>query len=73
MTDITTTTTPITTRHPGLLRLRLPKFRIGAAFVAMCLAVGQAVDLAYVWPYRTARRQPPVDFDANLQGRDPNW
>jgi hypothetical protein len=72
MTDIFTTT-PIFIRRPSLLRLELPKLGIGTATAATSKAIMQAFEMAYVAPFSTTQRKPPIAFDADLEGRDPNW
>ena len=72
MTDIATSA-PITVRRHGMQRIRLPKLGISAALEAFTKAMGQALEMAYVMPYETGRRQPLVALDADRDGRDPNW
>ena len=72
MTDITNTT-PISLRRPSLLRLELPKLGIGTATAAISKAIMQAFEMAYVAPFSTTQRKPLTTFDADLEGRDPNW
>ena len=72
MTDIISTT-PISIRRPSLLRLELPKLGIGTAVTMISKAIMQAFEMAYVAPYRTTQSKPPMAFDADLEGRDPNW
>lgn len=72
MTDITFTA-PITIRRQGMQRIKLPKLGLGAALEAFTKAMRQALEMTYVMPYETGRRQPLVALDADLNGRDPNW
>ena len=72
MTDIIITT-PIAIRRPSLLRLQLPKLAIGRAISEISNAIMQTFEMAYVTPFRKTRSKPPVVFDADLEGRDPNW
>ena len=72
MTDIFTTA-PITIRHPSLLRLQLPKLAIGRAISEISNAIMQTFEMAYVAPFRTTQTKAPIAFDAELEGRDPNW
>jgi hypothetical protein len=72
MTDLIITS-PITIRRPSLPRVKLPKFDIAATLADLSQAMGQAFYMAYVTPYRTSHRQPLSAFDADLEGRDPNW
>lgn len=72
MTDFITTA-PITIRRPDLQCMKLTKLGIGATFADLTKAMGQALEMAYVTPYETGRRQSLVTFDADLNGRDPNW
>lgn len=72
MTDIITIA-PIAIRRQGMQRIKLPKLGIGAALEAFTKAMGQALEMTYVMPYETGRRQPLVVLDADLNGRDPNW
>ena len=71
MTDIITT--PITIRRPSLLRLQLPTLAIGRPISEISSAILQAFEMAYVAPFMTTQSKPPVAFDTNLDGRDPNW
>ena len=66
-------TTPIAIRRPSLLRLQLPKLATGRAISEISSAIVQAFEMAYVAPFRTTQSKPPVAFDADLEGRDPNW
>ena len=72
MPDISTTT-PITIRRPSLMRLKLPKLVIGRAISELPSAIVQVFEMAYVAPFRTPQSTPPVAFEADLEGRDPNW
>jgi hypothetical protein len=72
MADITTPALT-TLRREGVPSLTLPRLRIGNMFLSMGRAIGQAMEMAYVSPYRTTARRPPATDDANLEGRDPNW
>jgi hypothetical protein len=33
----------------------------------------QAFEMAYVAPYRATQNKPLMAFNADLEGRDPNW
>lgn len=72
MTDITNTT-PFAIPRLGLLRLKLPKHGIGTAVAKISEAIMQAFELAYVAPYGATRGKPLITFNADLEGRDPNW
>jgi hypothetical protein len=72
MTDITATA-PITIRSPSLPRPSIPRVAIEASLAAIARLLGDALNLAYVDPYTSLRRQPPVVLDDDLEGRDPNW
>jgi hypothetical protein len=71
MTDIITT--PIAIRRPSLLRLQLPKLAIGRPISQISPTIVQAFEMAYVAPFRATQDRPPMAFDADLEGRDPNW
>lgn len=71
MTDIATDA-PITIRRLNLLPRRFPRLEIGASLAAMSSLVGDALNLAYVAPYTSLRRQPQVVPD-DLEGRDSTW
>jgi hypothetical protein len=71
MTDIFTT--PVAIYRPRLLRLKLPKLAIGRQISQISRAINQAFEMAYVAPFRATQGRPPVAFDADLEGRDPNW
>ena len=67
-------TTPIAIRRPSLLRLQLPKLAIGRAILAKYPAPSCKPSKWPMWaPFRTTQSKPPVAFDADLEGRDPNW
>ncbi len=72
MTDIIITT-PIAVRRPSLLRLQLPKLAIGSAISQISRSIMQAFEMAYVAPFRATQTKSPMMFDADLEGRDPNW
>ena len=72
MTDISTTA-PITIRRLNLPKLCFPKLEIGASLAAISGLVGDALNMAYVAPYTSLRRQPQVVPDDDLEGRDPTW
>jgi hypothetical protein len=73
MTDITTTA-PISIRHQSLQFPKFPKLEIGRKVEAISKAVMQAFEMAYLAPFSTPQRKPPVAVDdADLEGRDPNW
>jgi hypothetical protein len=70
MTDVSTIA-PATIRAPRLPKLGLPRLGLGAAFGALTKAYGQALDLAYVSPYRAGRATQPAPVGED--GRDPSW
>jgi hypothetical protein len=72
MTDFIITT-PIAIRRPSLLRLQLPKLAIGRSISEISCTIMQAFEMAYVAPFRTTKSKAPMAFDADLEGRDPNW
>jgi hypothetical protein len=72
MTDIATTG-PITIRRLDLPRLSFPTLEIGASLAAISGLVGDALNMAYVDPYTSLRRQPQVVPDDDLEGRDPTF
>jgi hypothetical protein len=72
MTDISTTIA-ITIRRFNLPRPSCPRLEIGASLAAMSSMVGDALNMAYVAPYTSLRRQPHVVPDDDLEGRDPTW
>ena len=72
MTDIISTA-PISIRCSSLPRPSMPKIGIGAALEAITGLLGRAFNLAYVDPYTSLQRQPPIIPDNDLEGRDPNW
>ena len=72
MSDIISTI-PISIRCSSLRRLRLQRIGMGAALDAIAGLFGHALNLAYVDPYTSLQRQPPVTPDNDLEGRDPNW
>ena len=72
MTDIIITT-PIAVRRPSLLRLELLKLGIGTAVTVISEAIMQAFEMAYVVPFNAMQRKPSIDFDEDLEGRDPKW
>lgn len=63
---------PASIRRFGLPRLRLQSIGVGTALGAMARLLGHAFTLAYVAPYTSLHRQPPVLPD-DPDGRDPNW
>jgi hypothetical protein len=68
--DSTTRRSPIIIRRLNLPRLRLA---IGASLAAISGLVSDALNMAYVAPYTSLRRQPQVVPDDDLEGRDPAW
>jgi hypothetical protein len=72
MTDISTIA-PITIRRLHLPRLGFPRLEIGASLAAISSLMGDALNMAYVDPYTSLRRQPQVVPDGDLEGRDPTW
>ena len=71
MTDIIIN--PIAIRRPSLLRLQLPKLAIGRPISEISHTIMQIFEMAYVAPFRTTQSKAPMAFDADLEGRDPNW
>lgn len=69
MSDISTT--PITVRRLNLLSFL--RREIGASLADIPGLVGEALNMAYMAPYTSLRRQPQVVPDDDLEGRDPNW
>jgi hypothetical protein len=72
MADISTAA-PITIRRLKLPRLGFPRLGICATLNDIFGLIGDALKLAYVTPYTSLRRQPPIVPDDDLEGRDPNW
>lgn len=72
MSDISSTA-PISIRRSSLPRLTIPRIGVGAALGAIAGLFGHALNLAYVYPYASLGREPPVIPDHDLEGRDPNW
>lgn len=72
MTDIISTV-PISFRRSSMPRLSLPRIGIAASLDAIAGLFGHALYLAYVDPYSSLQRQPPVIPDNDLDGRNPNW
>ena len=72
MTDISTAA-PITIRRLDLRRPSFPRFEIGASLAAISGLVADALNMTYVAPYTSLRRQPQVVPDDDLEGRDPTW
>jgi hypothetical protein len=72
MTDMSTTA-PITIRRLKLPRLSFPRLEIAASLDAMFSLVGDAINMAYMAPCTSLRRQPQVVPDDDLEGRDPSW
>jgi hypothetical protein len=72
MADISTTT-PITIRRLKLPRLSFRRLAIGASLNAIAGLMGDAVNMAYVAPYTSLRRQGQIVPDDDLEGRDPTW
>ena len=72
MTDLITSAT-LTIRHPHLPRVKFPKLGFGATIAALSTGIRQAFCMAYVEPYKTPQRRPPIFIDFDLEGRDPNW
>ena len=82
MTDITTT--QIAARSVRIPSLRAPLLVIGWGIGSLLMACGrgfvdlskaytQALELAYVKPYRISAQRQRQAPDADLEGRDPNW
>ena len=63
---------PISLRRSCLPRLGLRRIGVGAALGAIAGLLGHAFNLAYVAPYTSLQRKPPVLPD-DPDGRDPNW
>ena len=72
MTDIIHTA-PISIRRASLPRPSLPRIGISASLYAIAGLFGHALDLAYVAPYTSRQRQPPVMPENDSDGRDPSW
>lgn len=72
MSDIISTI-PTSIRRPSLPRPRLRRIGVGAALAAIAGLFGHALNLAYVDPFTSRQRRPPVIPDNDLEGRDPNW
>jgi hypothetical protein len=72
MADISTAA-PIAIRRLKLPRPSFPRLSIGASLAAIFDVMGDALNLAYVAPYASIRRQPQIVPDDDLQGRDPTW
>jgi hypothetical protein len=72
MTDIISTA-PTSIHRSSLPRPSLPKIGVGAALGTIAGLVGNAFNLAYVDPYGSLQRKPPIIPDDELEGRDPNW
>ena len=72
MTDISTTT-PNAIGRPSLRHMQLPKLALGRAISEISNAIMQTFEMAYVAPFRTTQSKAPMAFDADLEGRDPNW
>jgi ABC-type antimicrobial peptide transport system permease subunit len=72
MTDMSTKA-PITIRRLSLPRLGFRRLGIGASLASICGVMSDALKLAYVAPYTSLRRQPPIVPDEDLGGRDPTW
>ncbi len=72
MTDIISPA-PISICCSRLRRPDLPTIGIGASLAAIARLFGDALNLAYVEPYTSLQRQPPVIPENDLEGRDPNW
>ncbi|ODA96588.1 hypothetical protein BFX40_29605 [Mesorhizobium sp. SEMIA 3007] len=72
MADISAKT-PVTIRRLSPARSSFPRLEIGASLAAISSLVGDALNLAYVAPYISFRRQPQVVADDGLKGRDPTW
>ena len=72
MTDIATTI-PNSLHRPSPLRLQLPKLGVGRAISEISNSIVQAFEMAYVAPFTAMQRRPSIDFDEDLEGRDPYW
>jgi hypothetical protein len=64
---------PHAIRHLRLPRPTLPNLRIAASVDVFTRSINRALAMAYVDPFKPARRQPETYVDAALEGRDPNW
>ena len=73
MTNIVTTTTPISLGRRSLPRLELPKLGIGRAICEISNSIVQAFEMAYVAPFSAMQCKPSIAFDEDLEGRDPKW
>ena len=72
MTDISPNA-PVAVRRPNMQRLNIPRLGIGASLAAISGLFGDALKMAYVDPYTSHARRPPVGPDDDLEGRDPTW
>ena len=72
MTDISTTA-PIAIRRLSLPRLSFPRLELGASLSEIFGLWNDALNMAYVAPYASLRRQPQTVPDDDLEGRDPSW
>jgi hypothetical protein len=72
MTDISTNV-PIAIRRLSLPRLRFPRFGFGASLSEIFGLWNDAINMAYVAPYASIRRQPQTVSDDDLDGRDASW
>jgi len=72
MTPISTTA-PVTLRRFNIARISFPRREICASFAAIWNLYRDALNMAYVAPYTSLRRQPQVVPERDLEGRDPTW
>lgn len=72
MTD-TIFATPISHRRLRLPSLEFPKLGIGRTISEVSNSIVQAFEMAYVSPFSAIQRKPSIDFDEDLEGRDPKW
>jgi hypothetical protein len=72
MADISTND-PIAIRRLSLPRLRFPRLELGASLSEIFGLWNDAINMAYVAPYASIRRQPQTVSDDDLDGRDASW
>jgi hypothetical protein len=72
MTDFTAYA-PLAIRRHRLPRLTFPSLHFGSSIESFAQSIRRAVAMAYVDPFKAARRQPETYVDVDLEGRDPNW
>jgi hypothetical protein len=72
MADISTNA-PTAVRRLSLPRLRFPRLGFGASLSEIFGLWNDAINMAYMAPYASIRRQPQTVQDDDLEGRDPSW